>query len=152
MGNASRIKAQKNYASARRNIIEANPKRSYLAAPDVFDRLVPFWQLHLHFDRQGRPDFYADVMEEMRRRPDAGSGNDAIRNQFEFVKMCCDVAQLDLTDFFEQWGFFWVGELTVDDYGKYEYHITQEMVDETKAYIAAKNYPKPAEDLTRIEE
>lgn len=152
MGNASRLKEQKNYASARKNIIEHQPKRSYLAAPDVFDRLVPFWQLHLYFERQGRPDFYADVMEEMRRRPDAGRGNDSIKNQFEFVKICCDVAKLDLTGFFEQWGFFWVGELEVNDYGKFHFNITPEMVNETRAYVAAKNYPKPAEDLTLIEE
>ncbi len=152
MGNKSRLKAQKNYASARTNIVEANPKKSYLAEKDVFNRLVPFWQLHLYFARHGRPDFYADVMEEMRRRPDAGSGKDSIRNQFEFIKICCDVGQLDLTGFFEKWGFFWVGELAVNDYGKYPYTVTQEMVDETRSYIAQKKYRKPSEDLTLTEE
>jgi len=152
MGNASRLKAQKNYEKARHSIVEANPKISYLADKDVFNRLVPFWQLHLYFAKKGRPDFYADVMEEMRRRPDAGKGNDAIRNQFEFIKLACDVGQLDLTDFFEKWGFFWVGEIQVNDYGKYNYQITPALVAETKAYIAKKNYPKPAEDLTLIED
>ncbi len=150
MGNESRLEHQKNYASARKNIIEAGV--SFLAAKDVFDRLVPFWQLHLYFARNGRPDFYADVMEAMRQRPDAGRRNESIRNQFEFVKICCDVSQLDLTDFFEKWGFFWVGELEVNDYGKYQYQITQEMVDETKAYIAGKGYAKPTEDLTLVED
>lgn len=152
MGNASRLKAQGNYASARKNIVEREPRGSYLACPDVFDRLVPLWQLHLYFSRNGRPDFYADVMERMRRRPDAGTGNDSIRNQFEFVKLCCDVGQLDLTDFFDKWGFFWVGTLTVDDYGKFSYTITQEMVDETRSYVAKKRYQKPSADLTLIEE
>jgi hypothetical protein len=152
MGNPSRLQAQKNYSAARKTIIEASPKISYLADKDVFNRLVPFWQLHLYFSRHGRPDFYADVMEEMRRRPHAGTGNDSIRNQFEFIKICCDVAQLDLTDFFEQWGFFWVGELTVNDYRNYQFRITQAMVDETKAYIAGKKYPKPAVDLTQLED
>jgi hypothetical protein len=152
MGNPSRLKAQKNYASARKNTVEADPKQSYLADKDVFNRLVPFWQLHLYFSRNERPDFYADVMEEMRRRPDAGRGNDAIRNQFEFVKLCCAMGKTDLTDFFDKWGFFWVGELNVSDYGKYRYTVTQEMVDETKSDIAKKQYPKPSEDLTLIEE
>ncbi|MBM4026609.1 MAG: peptidase M60, partial [Planctomycetes bacterium] len=80
MGNPSRIEAQKNYASARQEIIEAEPKKSFLAAPNVFDRLVPFWQLHLFFRRHGRPDFYADVMEQMRGRPDAGVRDESIRN------------------------------------------------------------------------
>ncbi len=152
MGNKSRLAAQKNYASARKNIIEADPKRSYLAVGNVFDRLVPFWQLHLYFARNGKPDFYADVMEQMRRRPHAGRGNESIQNQFEFVKICCDVSELDLTDFFEKWGFFWVGELTVKDYRTYHYKITQEMVDDTKAYIASKKYEKPADDITLIED
>ena len=152
MGNASRLKAQKNYASARKKIIEANPKCSYLADPDVFDRLVPFWQLHLYFSRNGQPDFYADVMEQMRNRADAGSGDDSIRNQFEFVKICCDVAKLDLTDFFEKWGFFWTGTITVNDYGKYRYTITQQMVDDAKAYIAQKQYKKPSVDITLTED
>lgn len=152
MGNPSRLKAQKNYASARKTILEAQPKISYLADKDVFNRLVPFWQLHLYFSRHGRPEFYADVMEQMRCRPDAGTGNQSIRNQFEFVKLCCEVGRLDLTDFFEQWGFFWVGELPVKDYGSFRFNVTQEMVDAVKAEIAKNNYPKPAEDLTRIEE
>jgi hypothetical protein len=152
MGNESRLKAQKSYASARRNIIGANPAKSLLAVPDVFDRLVPFWQLHLYFSRNGKPDFYADVMEEMRRRPDAGSGDDSIKNQFEFVRICCDVAKLDLTEFFGKWGFFWVGQITVDDYAKYHYTITQQMVDDAKAQVALKNFPKPAEDLSLIDE
>ena len=134
------------------NIIEADPRKSFLDGTDVFDRLVPFWQLQLYFSRNGRPDFYADVMEQMRRRPDAGTGNDSIRNQFEFVKICCDVAEMDLTDFFDKWGFFWVGELKVGDYGKYHYTITQQMVDETKSYLARQQYKKPAVDLTLIED
>ena len=152
MGNPSRLAAQKNYAKARAKIVEADPKISYLADPDVFNRLVPFWQLHLYFTQNGRPDFYADVMGQMRNRPDAGHRNDSIRNQFEFVKICCDVAELDLTDFFDKWGFFWVGELTVKDYGTYNYKITQEMVDEVKQYIAEKKYDRPGEDITLIED
>ncbi|MGL4327095.1 MAG: M60 family metallopeptidase [Tannerellaceae bacterium] len=152
MGNESRIKNQKNYASARKNIIEASPKKSLLDGTDVFDRLVPFWQLHLYFSQNNKPDFYADVMEEMRNRPDAGTGNDAIKNQFEFVEICCDVAKLDLTDFFDKWGFFWTGDIALNDYAEYNYSISQEMVDATKAYIKSKGYPKPTTDITRIVE
>ena len=39
----------------RRNIIEASPKISYLAADNVFDRLVPFWQLHLYLRGTANP-------------------------------------------------------------------------------------------------
>jgi hypothetical protein len=152
MGNQSRLKEEKKYASARKSIIEANPKKSYLADPDVFNRLVPFWQLQLYFAKNGRPDFYADVMEQMRLHPNAGRGSASIGNQFEFIKLCCDAGKLDLTDFFDQWGFFWVGEITIGDYGTYKYKITQQMVDETKAWIAAKKYKKPKLDITTIED
>jgi len=150
MGNRSRLAAQKNYASARKNIIEG--KKSYLAVGNVFDRLVPFWQLHLYFARNGKPDFYADAMEEMRQRPHAGNGNDSIRNQFQFIKICCDVTELDLTDFFDKWGFFRVGEITVKDYRQYNFKITQEMVDEVKSYIAEKGYRRPVDDITLVED
>ena len=68
------------------------------------------------------------------------------------MKVCCDVSATDLTDFFDTWGFFWVGEVTVRDYRRYHYRITQQMVDDTKAYIANKKYKKPAEDITLIED
>ena len=152
MGNPSRLTEGKCYAAARKSIIEADPKKSYLADPGVFNRLVPFWQLHLYFTRNGRPDFYADVMEQMRRRPDTGSGNDSIKSQFEFIKICCDVTKLDLTDFFEKWGFFWVGDITIGDYGTYKYKITRQMVDDTKAYIAQKNDKKPQTVITTVED
>jgi hypothetical protein len=125
-------------------------------SPSVFPNAklarTPFWQLHLYFARHGQLDFYADVMEEMRRRPDAGRGDDAIRNQFEFVKICCDVAKLDLTDFFDQWGFFRVGEITVKDYGTFRYQITQPMVDDARSYIAKRKYQKPEVDITLVED
>lgn len=152
MGNKSRLSEQKNYDSARKNIIVADPRISFLECPDVFDRLVPFWQLHLYFAQNGKPDFYADVMEEMRNRLPAGRGNDSIQNQFEFVKICCDVGKLDLTDFFEQWGFFRAGEFSVNDYGDFTFKVTKQMVDETKAYIAKKEYKKPADDITLIKD
>jgi len=152
MGNESRLAGQKNYAKARRKIIESNPRISYLQDPDVFNRLVPFWQLHLYFLRNGKTDFYPDVMEEMRNRPDAGRGNDSIRNQFQFIRICCDVGQVDLTDFFDKWGFFRVGEIKLKDYRNYHFVVTEEMVAETKTYIAKKNYPKPAQDLTLLKD
>lgn len=89
-------------------------------------------------------------MEKMRRRPDAGRGNESIRNQFQFMETCCEVAQLDLTDFFEKWGFFHVGDIRVKDYRDYHFRVTQEMVDKIKSHIAAREYQKPDEDITLV--
>lgn len=150
MGNPSRLKAQNNYNTAREAIIGKGI--SYLHDGDVFNRLVPFWQLNLHFTQNGFPDFYGDVMEALRSRPVTGWGDNAINNQFDFIKVVCDVTKTDLTDFFDKWGFFWTGDLTLNDYGRYNYSITPEMVKETKDYIASKNYPKPESDLTLVSE
>lgn len=147
LGNESRIKRQNNYAKARETIIGKGI--SYLHDEDVFNRLVPFWQLHLYFTANGHPDFYADVMEQMRKSNfTVNSRNESINYQFEFMKICSEVSQTDLTEFFEQWGFFWVGEISLSDYGNYTYNITQEMVDETKQHIASKGYQKPTSDIT----
>jgi hypothetical protein len=152
MGNESRLSTQKNYSKARKSIINSHPKISYLQDPDVFNRLVPFWQLHLFFTKRGNPDFYADVMEEMRKQPDAGRGNDSIRNQFQFIRICCDIGKVDLTEFFEKWGFFRVGEIKLKDYRNYHFVVTPEMANETRSYIARKNYKKPPEDLTLLKD
>lgn len=152
LGNKSRLKEQKSYEAARKNIIESSPKKSYLQSGDAFQSLVPFWQLHLYFTKNGYPDFYADVMEKMRNTPHAGVGNESINNMFEFIKICCDVTKSDLTDFFDQWGFFYVGTMSINDYAKYEFTITQQMVDDTKAYIASKKYAKPSANITMIED
>lgn len=150
LGNGSRLKDQNSYEKARKTIIESSPKISLMQAGDVFQTLVPFWQLHLYFSKNGHPDFYADLMERMRTQPHKGVRNNSINNMFEFIRLSCDVTQTDLTDFFDQWGFFYVGKINVNDYGRYEFDITQKMVDDTKEYIAAKNYKKPATDITLI--
>lgn len=160
-GNSSRIKEQDNFNSARTNIIEANI--SYLEDPDVFNRLVPFWQLQLYFEGAGNnPDFYPDLFEAFRKQGSAkrggqsggwrgrsGERNPAV-HQLNFVKTACAVSKVDLTDFFDQYGFFYVGELEYEDYGDYTYTMTQEMVDACLQEIKAMNLPKPVVDISSL--
>lgn len=157
-GNKSRISEQRNYASARKKIIEE--KISYLQDPDVFNRLVPFWQLQLYFGGVGNnPDFYPDLFEAFRKQGEKqGSGMDGWSNrgrnpaeyQLHFVKTACEVSKTDLTEFFDKYGFFYVGNFSYDDYGKYTYAMTQQMVDECKTAIKAMNLPKPKTDITTL--
>ena len=37
-------------------------------------------------------------------------------------------------------------------WNRFRFSITQQVVDDTKAAIAAKAYPKPSEDITMIED
>lgn len=162
-GNKSRISEQDNYTKVRESLYGKGV--GLLQEPDVFNRLVPFWQLQLYFAGKGNnPDFYPDLferfrqqaeqeMKQSRRAYDGGYGsrgqNPAIY-QLNFVKTACEVAKLDLTDFFDNYGFFYVGTLQYDDYGPYTYEMTQEMVNECKAAIKAMNLPKPQEDISLL--
>ncbi|GAB3019913.1 hypothetical protein GCM10027051_26280 [Niabella terrae] len=165
-GNKSRISEQKNYQKARDSIIAR--KICYLQDKDVFNRLVPFWQLQLYFTGPGNyPDFYPDLFEAFRqegkrqaasrggRRGRGGwgdRGNNPAPYQLNFVKTACQVSKTDLTRFFEQYGFFYVGSFTMEDYGNYQYEMTEEMVAACKAEIKAMNLPPPRTDLTLLED
>ncbi|MDX9919709.1 MAG: M60 family metallopeptidase [Paludibacter sp.] len=153
-GNKSRISAQKNYEKARKSIIDN--KISYLQDEDVFNRLVPFWQLQLYFAGAGKqPDFYADLYEAFRRQTDEGGRGHrqkVAEYQLNFVKQACKVSKTDLTEFFDKWGFFHIGKFEMNDYGKYTYEMTPEMVAACKAEVKAMNLPKPIVDMTMLED
>lgn len=138
---------------------------------DPFFRIVPFWQLFLYNTLvMGREDFYPDVYHQCRvgNLPDGSPNvvapevdvvydsktmtggqdgktyrmsNDGER-QMNFIRLCCDAAQEDLTEFFEQWGLMTPFYGVVVDYGDHILRITPEMVQEVYDY--AKKYPKPA--------
>ncbi|GGH19104.1 hypothetical protein FAZ19_11090 [Sphingobacterium alkalisoli] len=165
-GNPTRVAEQGNYKSATDSII--NKGISYLQDPDVFNRLVPFWQLQLYFEGiGGNTDFYPDLFEAFRKqaaeqRPQGrgrggnwasdrmmGNNNPAV-HQLNFVKTACEVSKVDLTDFFDSYGFFYVGEFTLNDYGNYTYDMTQELVDSCKNAIKAMNLSRPKVDITTL--
>lgn len=163
-GTASRIAEQDNYSKARLNII--NGKISYLQDEDHFNRLVPFWQLQLYFDGQGvKPDFYPDLFEALRSQLEksnfntedyerlAGTGHESTNPalyQLNFIQQACLVGETDLIEFFDQYGFFYVGDFSIDDYGKFTYSMTQEMVDACKTSITKMNLPKPNVDIASL--
>lgn len=167
LGNKSRLSEEGVYAKARAEILDKGI--SYMDYPgpafnanqyggngntDVFQRLVPFWQLQLYFTRQGYPDFYADLMIALRRQEPLGNGDPNLEylNMLEFCRLACEVSQTDLTEFFERWGFFYVGDIDVQDYWTYNYHVTQEEVDAVKKAIADMHLPKPTMDITQLED
>src|SRR5690606_18590454 len=141
---------------------------SYLHDGDVFNRVVPFWQLQLYFAGIGKnPDFYPDLFEAFRQQGEASRkegrsprqaegwgdrGNNPAQHQLNFVKTACEVSKTDLTDFFDQYGFFTVGAFDYNDYGNYSYKMSQEMVDNCKAEIKAMNLPKPKVDISTLKD
>ena len=164
-GNKSRISEQKNYQKARDSIIAR--KICYLQDKDVFNRLIPFWQLQLYFAGKGNyMDFYPDLFEAFRKQgaaaraagqgTKAGGWGDRGRNpaahQLNFVKTACEVSKTDLSDFFDKYGFFHVGSFNYEDYGRYSYNMTQERVDACKEEIKAMKLPKPVVDISMLED
>lgn len=159
-GNKSRISEQKNYQKAKDSIIAR--KICYLQDKDVFNRLVPFWQLQLYFAGPGKyTDFYPDLFEAFRKQG-AGTvsgkggwgdrGNNPAAYQLNFVKTACQVSKTDLSEFFDKYGFFYVGNFDYEDYGNYHYQLTQEMADACRAEIRAMGFPKPVVDVATLED
>jgi hypothetical protein len=165
LGNGSRLSNEKLYEEARKTILDKNMSylgytrlnpntgRTSVLNTDVFQRAVPFWQLYLYFKSQGKPDFYADVMIAMRNqvRPAISSQKDYL-NMLEFCRLACEISGTDLTDFFQRWGFFYVGRLLVEDKVMFDYTITQQEVDATKKAIADMHLPKPKVDISSLED
>lgn len=137
-GAQSRLITDGYYAAAKNEIVG---KIAHNASTDVFYKLVPFWQLKLYVqDALGKTDFYKDVYEAVRVNNDPATDGEA---QLQFVKIACDAAQLDLTDFFTSWGFLTPIDVTMEDYSTARFTITQAQIDQVKADIVAKGYPKP---------
>jgi hypothetical protein len=118
---------------------------------EPWSQLVPFWQLKLYLvDVLDKEDFYKDLFHYCMTQADPTTPATDGRYQLNFVRMACDIAQLDLTDFFTYWGFLTPINKTVDDYGSSAFIVTQQQIDALKAEIAAKNYSKPAKDFWGI--
>lgn len=122
----------------------------YLAR-DIWSTTRMFWQLFLYFhEAQVDTTFYQRFFQRMREKPLAArtiytsqkrtgiTGNEDV---LLFARNACDVSGLDLSEFFQYWGFCTpCNNYTVDDYGTYSLTIKQSEVDEFLAY--AHQYPK----------
>lgn len=132
-------------------LTQAGPDRWQRERPrdwggDHFVKLVPLWQLQLYFAvvgegyGWGNKDFYGDVFIKAIDNPIVKADQDSYY-QLEFVKNACDVAKLDLTDFFAHSGILALIDLIVDDYTVGRMKITSEDIQQIKSY--ASKYPKP---------
>lgn len=107
------------------------------------------WQLWIYYElckgNEKEAKFWPEVFRIMRTTYRNVPESDPGARQLAFVKAVCDAAQEDLTDFFETWGLFKVvNNEQVEQYGKWTYTVTDQMIADTKAYIKSKNYPKAA--------
>lgn len=111
--------------------------------------LRSFWQLYLYF-HEAKVDttFYPRVLQAMRATPMKARDPKYYANYVNanedlllFAKACCDVAQLDLSEFFRFWGYLEITDKQhIGDYGDFYLTTRQSDVDEFLAHAA--QYPK----------
>ncbi len=151
IGGASRLSYKNHYQNAKDQLAVAGKTLAYNDY-DIWGKLVALWQLYLYVTKaQGDEGFYPRLYEIFRvsNHPmwtPPGTTKSVINDgacQVELAKHACDAAQLDLTEFFEHWGFFEPVDKKVSDYADAHLRVTKEMADEVKSYIKNKNYPKP---------
>ncbi|MBB4044480.1 M60 family metallopeptidase [Bacteroides reticulotermitis] len=144
------------YEAAQAFIVEG--KRAH-CLPDINSivretQLVPFWQLKLYMiDVLYNGDFYYDLYEYFRTHESpSDKGENQGLNQLDFVRQVCLIANLNMLDFFEKWGFLTPVATYLNDYGSKEFIITQAQINDLKTEINGKGYPNAPKDLHLITE
>ena len=104
-----------------------------------------FFQLYLYFHVQHHDDqFYPNLFRMMRQKPinkwsgPGGTGPTSYGKDdyLHLAKMICDVAEADLSEFFEAYGMFIPVEmLAVGDYSNYTVTTTQAQITAAKKYM-----------------
>ena len=118
-----------------------------------------FFQLYLYFHAVGiDKTFYPRLFEALRKDPmQKGDYVNYIYqtyakdNQLKFAEKCCEIAQMDLSEFFEVWGFFEPMDNTfVGDYSDYNVNLTKEEAETSRARM--QQYSKKGGHLMFIED
>ena len=104
-----------------------------------------FFQLYLYFHVQHHDDnFLPNLFRQMRKKPinkwsgPGGTGPTSYGKDdyLHLAKMICDVAQADLSEFFEAYGMFYpVSMMEVGDYSTYFVTTTQAHINSAKTYM-----------------
>ncbi|MDR1631363.1 MAG: M60 family metallopeptidase [Dysgonamonadaceae bacterium] len=142
-GNTSRLTAENGYQRGFTEIIARGIPHAKLGAytgDPYFQKLVPFWQLHLYANIIGKPDFYMDLHEQVRVNPSKDYATQSGEIQLDFVRYACDLLETDLTNFFEAWGLIAEIDTMVGDYSSVVQTITAAQIAALKDEIAARPY------------
>ena len=149
----SRLQAQDSYTAAWNTIVV--PRRPHHDGGTT-SCLVPFWQLQLYFGdvlghtplmQEDLGGFYPDVYEYIRKNPNLSYGQS--QANFAYIASLC--AGMDLTDFFEKWGYLHEIDIYVsDNTTSGQLTVTREYADDVRARIAAEKLPRPEVALEYI--
>lgn len=120
---------------------------------EVFSKTRMYWQLYLYFHEIGHDKtFFPRLFEYLRKNPmSSTSGVNGKFNQLRFAEACCEVAQMDLSEFFEVWGFFEpMYNAYVGDYN--DYYVTLSSTDATDSRLKMERYSKKGGHLIFLED
>jgi hypothetical protein len=131
-----------------------------LRGSDIIAKSRMFFQLYLYFHAAGKDTtFWPRVFETLRKKPlDKGpkdrnwtSLTQAKDDQLWFAEVCCEVAQMDLSEFFEAWGMFEpMTDAGVGDYENFIVNLTKEEAEASRARM--QRYEKKGGHLIFIED
>ena len=140
--------------SALSTVMDEYARREPFYYRDVNSRLRMYWQLYLYYHLgQKNTSFYPNLFKALRSDPltlynSSNNNNGGLK----FVRKVCEVAQEDLTDFFDVWGFFEPIKTgsTIDDYGTHPIAVTRTNINSTKRVIA--KYPTKNREILFVED
>ncbi|MBE6209612.1 MAG: hypothetical protein E7128_05200 [Rikenellaceae bacterium] len=114
-------------------------------------KVVPFWQLYLYFTEvKGMTEFYPTIYNTIRNYSDCETMSDE-EAMCRFCELVSDVTKLDMTEFFERWGFLDPIEgMWFNDYGKRQVWMTSERINKAREHMS--QYPKPEQPIWFITE
>ena len=135
-------------------VMEEYARREPFYFRDVNSRLRMYWDLYLYYHlAQKNTSFYPNLFKALRKDPlvlynSTNNNNGGLK----FVRKVCEVAQEDLTDFFDIWGFFEPIKTgtKIEDYGSHPIAVTRANIASTKANIA--KYPVKNREIIFVED
>lgn len=103
-----------------------------------------YWQLYTYYHEcKNRKDFWPTVFRKMREKYNGYyTEQEPGKSQMKFVEAVCEAANEDLTDFFDFWGFFTPVDIKIEQYGTFNYTVTESEINSIKSRIS--NYKKAA--------
>ena len=121
---------------------------------DVNSRLRFYWDLYLYYHLgQKNTSFYPELFKALRKDPLTLYNNTNNNNGgLKFVRKVCEIAQEDLTDFFDIWGFFEPikSGSKIEDYGSHSIAVTKTNINSTKTTIS--KYPVKNREIIFVED
>jgi hypothetical protein len=120
-------------------------KRNY----DHFVKCVPLYQLTLFTEEVGAcKGAYGKVCEGIRTYNESGMTNGQL--DVKFMRSFCDSTKINFLPFFEKAGMCKPIKAYIEDYSPGWLIISDKMISDLKAYIAAKGYPEAPAGLNYI--